>query len=385
MRTLSAENIIYLTKVRQSLHQQPEISGEEMHTAAKIVWELTQAGADQIWENLGGYGVAAAFCGKEPGPTILFRCELDALPIAEKSTLSYCSEIEGKGHLCGHDGHMCIVLGVALGLVVRPRHGRVILLFQPAEETGFGAKAVINDPRWPEIRPDYAFAYHNVPGRPLAEIGLHTGPATCASCGMQIIFHGKSSHAAAPEDGVSPGSAMAELMLAIPKLGSGSISDADFSLSTLTHARLGMPTFGVAPGEGELRVTLRSKTNERMDDMITKVQRMLDAIKPPLEIEVLWHDVFPASTNSSDATNIARNAAGARKLSIHEMQNPMKWSEDFGHIGLDGANATMLFLGAGIHQPQLHNPDYDFPDELLAVGAELLLEIIDKTLGFEDS
>ncbi|SIT02285.1 amidohydrolase [Neptunomonas antarctica] len=384
MRTLSAENITYLTKVRQSLHQQPEISGEEMHTAAKIVRELTQAGADQVWENLGGYGVAAAFCGKEPGPTILFRCELDALPIAEKSTLSYCSEVEGKGHLCGHDGHMCIVLGVALGLVVRPRHGRVILLFQPAEETGFGAKAVINDPRWPEIRPDYAFAYHNVPGRPLAEIGLHTGPATCASCGMQIIFHGKSSHAAAPEDGISPGSVMAELMLAIPKLGSGSISDPDFSLSTLTHARLGMPTFGVAPGEGELRVTLRSKTNERMDDMITKVQRMLDAIKSPLEIEVFWHDVFPASTNSSDATSIARNAAGARKLNIHEMQNPMKWSEDFGHIGLDGANATMLFLGAGIHQPQLHNPDYDFPDELLAVGAELLLEIIDKTLGFED-
>ena len=177
MRTLSAHNISYLTQVRQSLHQRPEISGEEKHTAARIVQELTQAGADQIWENLGGYGVAAAFSGTEPGPTILFRCELDALPIPEISTLSYCSEIEGKGHLCGHDGHMCIVLGVALGLANRPTKGRVILLFQPAEETGFGAQAVVNDPRWPEIRPDYAFAYHNVPGRPLAEIGVHGGPA----------------------------------------------------------------------------------------------------------------------------------------------------------------------------------------------------------------
>lgn len=383
MRTLTAENVTYLTTVRQSLHQWPEISGEEKHTAERIVQELKQAGADQIWENLGGYGVAAAFCGATPGPTILFRCELDALPITEKSTLSYCSEIEGKGHLCGHDGHMCIVLGVALGLVERPTHGRVILLFQPAEETGFGAKAVINDPRWPEIRPDYAYAYHNVPGRPLAEVGLHTGPATCASRGMQIIFHGKSSHAAAPEDGVSPGEAMAELMLKIQTLGSGSISDADFGLSTLTHARLGEPTFGVAPGEGELRVTLRSMTNERMDEMITKAQAMLEEIQPPLEVEIFWHDVFPAATNSENATDIARSAAGERNLNIHEMQHPMKWSEDFGRIGLDGANATMLFLGAGINQPQLHNPDYDFPDELLVVGAELLLEIIDKTLAFK--
>ena len=381
MRTLSAENITYLTEVRQALHQRPEISGEEKQTAARIIQELKQAGADQIWENLGGYGVAAAFRGAQPGPTVLFRCELDALPITEQSTLSYCSEIDGKAHLCGHDGHMCIVLGVALGLVERPTHGRVILLFQPAEETGFGAQAVINDPRWPEIRPDYAFAYHNVPGRPLAEIGVHVGTATCASRGMQIIFHGKSSHAAAPEDGVSPAAAMADLMLKIPRLGSGNITDADFSLSTLTHARLGRPTFGVAPGEGELRVTLRSRTNERMDEMIATIQAMLDEIASPLKTEIFWHDVFPAATNSLDATDIAKNAASARKLDIHEMQNPMKWSEDFGHIGLDGASATMLFLGAGIDQPQLHNPDYDFPDALLVVGAELLLEIVDKTLG----
>lgn len=383
MRTLSTKSVAYLTSVRRSLHQRPEISGEEKHTAARIVQELSQAGADQIWQNLGGYGVAAAFCGENPGPTVLFRCELDALPIAEKTNLAYTSEIEGKGHLCGHDGHMCMVLGVALGLAQRPTHGRVILLFQPAEETGFGAKAVIDDIRWPEIRPDYAFAFHNVPGRPLGEIGLHTGPATCASRGMQIIFHGKSSHAAAPEDGVSPAAEMASLMLKIPMLGAGTIADADFSLSTLTHVRLGEPTFGVAPGAGELRVTLRSKTNDRMHDMMAKIQAMLDEIMPPLEVEVFWHDVFPAATNSVEATNIARNAADIRKLNTHEMQHPMKWSEDFGHLGLDGANATMLFLGSGIHQPQLHNPDYDFPDELLPVGTELLLEIVHKTLDFE--
>lgn len=381
MRTLSSVQVAYLTKVRQSLHQHPELSGEEKLTAAKVVQELTRAGADQIWENLGGHGVAAAFSGALPGPTILIRCELDALPITEKSTLPYCSAVKGKGHLCGHDGHMSIVLGVALGLAERPAYGRIILLFQPAEETGFGAQAVISDPRWQEIRPDYAFAYHNVPGRPLAEIGVNVGTATCASRGMQILFHGKSSHAAAPEDGVSPAEAVAKLMLEIPTLSVGTIADSDYGLSTLTHARLGMPTFGVAPGEAEIRVTLRSKTNDRMDEMITSIKSMLNEITSPLETEVFWHDVFPAGTNSLDATDIARKAAKARKLDIYEMPSPMSWSEDFGHIGLNGANSTMLFLGAGVDQPQLHNPDYDFPDELIVVGAELLLEIIDTTLA----
>ena len=328
-----------------------------------------------------GHGVAAEFCGAISGPTVLIRCELDGLPITEESTLSYRSEVEGKGHLCGHDGHMCMVIGVALGLSKRPARGRVILLFQPAEETGFGAQAVVDDPRWSELRPDYAFAYHNVPGRPLGEIGLRVGPCNCASRGMQIILHGKSSHAAAPEDGISPSVAMAHLMQQLPALGSGSISDTDFGLCTLTHVRLGEPTFGIAPGEGELRVTLRSMTDGRMKSMIDEAQTILERIDGQLEIDVSWHDVFSTVVNDVEATNIARKAARAEALSIHEMDHPMRWSEDFGHFGLDGAQTTMLFLGAGETQPQLHNPDYDFPDALLPIGAELFLGIIEHILS----
>ncbi|EAR08157.1 amidohydrolase family protein [Reinekea sp. MED297] len=371
----------YLTDVRHALHQHPEISGEEEQTAKRIVQELTNAGADRIWQGLGGYGVAAEFKSDQPGPTLLFRCELDALPITEKSELAYRSACHGKGHLCGHDGHMSIVLGVALGLAQRPSHGRVILLFQPAEETGAGAQAVISDPRWPDIRPDYAFAYHNAPGRPLGEVGISDGTATCASRGMQINFHGKSSHAAKPEDGVSPGSAMADLMQTIPTLSSGSINDDDYGLCTLTYANLGRPTFGVAPGEGELRVTLRSKTDDRMNEMISTIQGLIDEVDPVITTEVHWHDVFPAGTNQVQSTDISRVAVKKRQLTLYDMPNPMSWSEDFGHFSLDGANATMLFLGAGTDQPQLHNPDYDFPDELIGIGAELLLEIIDTTLA----
>ena len=204
MPVLSHDQLSYLTALRHALHRRPEVSGDEAETADRIADELTNLGADRIWRGLGGHGVAAEFTGASDGPTVLLRCELDGLPIREISDLPYRSEVEGKGHLCGHDGHMVSILGVAMHLARRPACGRVILLFQPAEETGAGAQAVIDDPRWAEIKPDYAFAYHNLPGRPLGEIGLRAGPGNCASRGMQILLEGKSSHAAAPQDGLSP-------------------------------------------------------------------------------------------------------------------------------------------------------------------------------------
>lgn len=384
MNRLSDEHLTYLTSLRHELHRRPEISGDEAQTAARIVRELEKTDANRIWQKLGGYGVAAEFRANVEGPTVLFRCELDALPITEVSDLAYRSEIKGKGHLCGHDGHMCMVLGIALGLVKRPKFGRVILLFQPAEETGYGAQAIMDDPSWSEIRPDYAFAYHNVPGRPLGEIGLRAGPANCASRGMQILLEGKSSHAAAPEDGRSPAAAMAELMQKLPELGSGNISDNKFGLSTLTHAKLGEPTFGIAPGQGEVRVTLRSMTDVRMNELVDDALKLVSDIGAPLKVDVFWKDVFLAVENSSEATGIARDAAHAVGLQIHEMAHPMRWSEDFGRFGCGGTQAAMIFLGSGISQPQLHNPDFDFPDALLPVGTNLFLKITDQILGCED-
>lgn len=381
MTALNPKQIDYLTQLRHALHEQPEISGQEKQTAARIVEELNHAGADNIWQNLGGHGVAAEFRGAKDGPTVLIRCELDGLPITEESELSYKSQIDGKGHLCGHDGHMCMTLGVALGLAQRPACGRVILLFQPAEETGFGAQAVIDDPRWTEIRPDYAFAYHNVPGRPLGEIGLITGTANCASRGMQILLHGKSSHAAAPQDGVSPGEAIAQLIQKVPSLGSGNLTDDDYGLSTLTHVHLGEPTFGIAPADGEIRFTLRCINDTRMENMIDQAQAILSEADRRLEKKVNWHDIFLAAVNDDEATKIARIGAQNVNANIYEMNHPMAWSEDFGRFGLDGAKASMLFLGAGEQQPQLHNPDYDFPDALLPIGATVLLSIIEHILS----
>lgn len=367
--------------LRHDLHRSPEISGNEIATSQRISTALQALGADRIWQGLGGHGVAAEFKGAAPGLTVLLRCELDGLPIRELSDLPYKSLIDGKGHLCGHDGHMVSMLGVGMWLKMRPATGRVILLFQPAEETGAGAKAVVEDNRWLEIRPDFAFAYHNVPGRPLGEIGLRSGPGNCASRGMQILFEGKSSHAAVPEDGLSPAPAMATLMTALPRLGGGKIGEDTFALSTLTHAYLGEPTFGIAPAEGELRVTLRTMSNTRMETLIADALAEVERSKGALRVAVQWHDIFPSVVNDADATAIARDVAQKLGHAINEMPLPMRWSEDFGHIGDDGPKATMLYIGSGETQPQLHNPDYDFPDALLPVVIEQFCGIVGSLLG----
>jgi amidohydrolase len=377
----SDQQIQSLIKLRHWLHRYPEISGEEAKTAEKIVQCLTDLGADRIWRNLGGHGVAAEFSGAQAGPTVLLRCELDGLPIEEICDLPYRSEIEGKGHLCGHDGHMVSLLGVGAALAKRPALGRVILLFQPAEETGAGAAAVIADPRWSEMRPDWAFAYHNVPGRPLGEIGLCPGPGNCASRGMQILFEGKSSHAAAPEDGLSPASAMAELMVALPALRQGTIAEEGFALTTVTHALLGEPTFGIAPAHGELRVTLRTMTNARMDALIDQARALVETSSGPLKTQIHWHDVFRSVVNDAQACATARSAAQQQGHRVFDMPTPMRWSEDFGRFGDDGAKAAMLYIGSGKDMPQLHNPDYDFPDALLPVAINQFCAIVDSLLG----
>lgn len=381
MAVLTREQITALVDLRHALHRRPELSGDESETANRMAKELTALGADRIWSDLGGHGVAAEFKGAQDGPTVLLRCELDGLPIHEVSDISYRSETDGKGHLCGHDGHMASMLGVAMGLAQRPARGRVILLFQPAEETGAGAKAVIDDKRWPELRPDFAFAYHNVPGRQLGEIGLRPGPGNCASRGMQILLEGKSSHAAAPEDGLSPSVAMAALMQALPELSSGTIGSKTFALSTLTHAKLGEPTYGIAPGHGELRVTLRCMTDERMEALVSDAKALVATHTADLAIKVLWHDIFLSVTNDGEATDIAGRVAARQGHVRHDMPTPMRWSEDFGRYGGDGAKATLLYIGAGETHPQLHNPDYDFPDALIPLVTDLFSGIIADILG----
>ncbi|MVA81174.1 amidohydrolase [Agrobacterium vitis] len=380
---LSPTDLHALTAIRQELHRYPEVSGEEQETARRIVETLTPLHPDRILTGLGGHGVAAVFSGAAPGPTLLFRSELDALPITEKTGLSYGSTIPGKGHLCGHDGHSTILLALALALSRQPpATGRVVLLFQPAEENGAGAAAVLADPRFAEIAPDLAFSLHNLPGIPLGHVALKAGPVNCASRGLKIMLTGKTAHASQPETGLSPMQAISSLMPALTALSHGAPPATDFRLATVTHTKLGEPAFGIAPGDGEIWVTLRTLTDEGMDGLCSQAEALAQATAAQhgLGLTLTYHDIFLHCANAPEAVAALTTALDAEGITHDARALPMRASEDFGRFRTTSP-AAMFFLGAGETHPALHNPDYDFPDALIEVGARVFMRVVRGRLG----
>ncbi|MCG7394293.1 amidohydrolase [Microvirga sp. ACRRW] len=380
---LTNQDVVELTEWRRALHRHPEISGEEAWTAQTAQALLASSGADRIVGGLGGHGVAGIFEGREPGSTVMFRAELDALPIEEISQAPHRSSIPGKAHLCGHDGHMAILAALARGLSrQRPQRGRAILLFQPAEETGAGAAAVVADPKFREIAPDFVFALHNLPGMKFGKVALIEGPVSCASRGMRIVLTGKTAHASMPETGLSPMNSLAHLMPALTGLGSGGPMDQSFAMVTVTHARIGEPAFGIAPAHGEIWATLRTLTDAGMDGLVAKAERLArDAAHASgLSVEISYNDIFCHCENAPEAVAHLRHALDAEGVPHDRGDLPMRPSEDFGHLGAN-APAAMFFLGAGEHHAALHNPDYDFPDDLIGIGARVFMRTLRDLLG----
>ncbi|MEF2073092.1 amidohydrolase [Consotaella aegiceratis] len=379
---LDHDDLAELTAWRHALHQRPDLSGEEEATARAVESFLAPTGPDRLLKDLGGHGLAAIYNGVESGPTVMLRAELDALPIHEIGDAPYRSQTDGKGHLCGHDGHMAILAGVARELARRrPGQGRVVLLFQPAEETGAGAAAVLTDPRFAEIAPDYAFALHNLPGLPLGEVALKDGPVNCASRGLRVDLSGRTAHASMPETGRSPMAAVAHLMPALTGLGVGGTLSDDFALVTVTHAVMGEPCFGVAPGHAEIWATLRTMRDARMSPLVETAEWVTRHLAETngLDWSVSYHDVFRHCENDPDAVGHLRGALDAVGVP-HKPGEPMRASEDFGRFR-DVAKTAMLFLGAGTDHPSLHNPDYDFPDALIPVGARIFERVVRDLLG----
>jgi len=378
-RTASAE----LVSLRQELHRRPELSGEEGETAIRIAAELERYRPDEIFMGLGTHGVAAVYDSGVEGPTVLFRCELDGLPITEISSFGWRSEIDGKGHLCGHDGHMAIMCGLAVQLAGnRPARGRVVLLFQPAEETGAGAADVIGDPRFERIRPDFAFALHNLPGLPLGSVGVRSGPFTFASEGLAIRLSGRTSHAAQPEAGLSPAAVMGRLMEALPALPEALGQTSGHSLVTLSHARLGEAAFGIAPGEADIWVTIRAIDDRLQAELMVEAEKLARRLAEAggLGVEFTRHENFAAGHNDEEAVARIDAAATALGASRVEVGDPFRWSEDFGRFG--GVAKTGLFvLGSGEDHPRLHNPDFDFPDELIGPGIAMFESIMRDICG----
>ncbi|MDP5216504.1 amidohydrolase [Ruegeria sp. 2205SS24-7] len=380
---LTNSDLVALTAFRRDLHRHPEVSGEEVETALTVTAALEALTPTRIVTGLGGYGVAAVFDSGTPGDTVLFRAELDALPIEELSGVPWSSQVPGKGHLCGHDGHMTMLLGLGRLLSRKPvARGRVVLMFQPAEEDGSGARAVVADPGFESLRPNWAFAIHNEPGRPFGYVSTRAGLINCASQGLKITLTGRTAHAAEPEEGVSPGRAIAHLVPALEALGQGGNLDDGFRLVTLTHLRMGEPVFGIAPGEGVIHATLRTTRDDMMAELVASAQALARAAaeEAGLTVQFEVQDEFAASINDAEATAVAVRAMEAINVPHGDTGLPMRASEDFGVFGW-GAKAAMLCLGPGEDHPVLHSPGYDFPDDLIPLGTAIFERIARDLLG----
>ena len=372
-----------LVAIRKYLHAHPEVSGRETRTAAYILEVLKQLNPDQLFDAIGGNGVIAIFDSGKEGPVLLFRAELDALPIEEENKFIHKSLIDGVSHKCGHDGHMTILLGLAQRLAEqRPAKGKVVCLFQPAEETGEGALAVIKDPQFGQLKVDYAFAIHNLPGYPLGSIVLKEGPITASVKSLIIKLKGKVAHAAEPENGINPAFTIAALIKYTQKLSEPEIMEDEFFLITPIYMELGERSYGVAAGYGELHLTLRAWTEKVMEKKVNKLMNKLDkmAHKAHIHIDVSWIEEFVANTNHPEAIGQVRNACQQLNYPIQSRRIPLKWGEDFGAF-TQSIPGAFIGLGAGERHSALHNPYYDFPDELIPIGVNLYHQIIQDLLG----
>lgn len=373
--SLTHQDIADLVAFRRELHRFPELSNEEEGTARRVTEFLSDTGPTEILQHLGGHGLALIFDGTQPGPTLLFRSELDALPIQEIADRPHRSTVPGTAHMCGHDGHTAVLAALARQFGrMPPARGRVVLLFQPAEETGNGAADVVGDPRYEIIRPDFAFSLHNLPGIPFGQVRLKAGVVNCASRGLRILLEGKTAHASMPETGVSPMRALCELMPVLSGLSRGTVDDPAFSLVTVTHATMGEPVFAIAPGHAVLHATLRTQADAGMDALCSAAEALVQRIcdENGLTYEMHYRDIYVASVNAPEAVEVLRIALDQEGISHDATQLPMRASEDFGLFGYD-ARSAMLFLGAGVDVPALHNPDYDFPDGLIEIGSRIFM------------
>jgi len=380
MRFIDKKLIKELVRVRRYFHRFPELSGEEANTSVHIEEYLNQLHPLKILTGIGGFGVAAVFKGERKGRSVMLRCDMDALPINESNDFLHKSKINNISHKCGHDGHIAILLGVASLLSkYKIQEGEVILLFQPAEETGAGALKVIQDPAYKELIPDLAFALHNIPGYPVNSVIVKDDCFNAASAGMEVQFFGKTSHAAEPETGNNPALAVALIIRELYKLNR---SYGNGTFLTIIHVDIGEISYGTLPGKAVMRCTLRSDENEMMRKLAAEAENIVTNISLDhnLTNEIRIVEEFPALMNDKDCVQTVMEAAVNSGMEVIGMEKPLPWSEDFSQFLLN-IPGCLFGLGAGKNLPKLHSPDYDFPDRLIEGGIKVFINIINNING----
>ncbi|GAB3998777.1 amidohydrolase [Spirosoma daeguense] len=374
---MAIESMTDFIQFRQELHRFPERSGQEFQTRERIKNVVRQFNPIRI-DDIAETGLLLQYGDDVAGPVTLLRADMDALPILETNTFAYKSANPGVSHKCGHDGHTTILVRLASLLAQKSDlKGRVYLLFQPAEETGQGAQAVLNDPVFATLRPNQAFALHNLPGFPKGAIICKAGSFTASVQSLIVTFRGKTSHAAEPENGINPAYAMAEFLLRSQQFELPDTKSEKFVLITPVHSVLGQKDYGTSAGYGEVHLTLRTWTAQRMDALVNDLMALLSDIcqQSNIETETAFTEVFYANENHPEAVAQIQQATSKLGYDYIETQAPFKFGEDFG-LFTQKFPGAMFGIGAGENTPALHNDDYDFDDTLIEPAAQFFLELL---------
>ncbi len=372
-----------LTAFRRDLHAHPERSGDEHATHDRIAEFIREyAPGARLTERIGATGLAAVVNPDLPAPTLIYRADTDALPIHEHTRSPHASSHDGVMHACGHDGHTAIGAGLAAHFAAfPPRDKRLVFLFQPAEEIGTGASAVLSDPRFTQLVPDpattRALAIHNLPGFPLGQLVIKPGPMCPASMGLRLVLTGTGGHSSQPHLARSPIPVAAELVRTLTELPKRmELQDA---LITATFIGSGLDfNFGITPQQATLCVTLRAIRDPQLDAMLDRGVEFARQIaqRAGVRVEHTTYERFPATINDRDLAARVHAIALDAGLDAITLDTPMPWSEDFGRFG-DDYPSMLLGLGAGATQPHLHASDYDYPDALTPAALDALIAVIE--------
>ncbi len=360
--------------LRHELHQHPELSGQEVWTKARLIDFLKQHTHVAIVDK-GDY-FYAIYEGEKPA--IAFRADYDALPIEDNITADYRSKIVGVGHKCGHDGHAATLCGLVMEVErIKPKR-QVVFLFQPAEETGEGAK--ICQSIFEEQEISEFFAYHNYPTEPYKTVSVMPGTICLTSKGLSLYFEGKTSHASQPEAGINPAFTIAKVIAEIERITNDLTLFNNFVRCTIVEVSVGEKAFGVSAGRGVLRLTIRAY--EESD--LAKLEQILVTYAENLSTQVGIHfsydeqDYFPATVNHQIAVDKLWRACNKKNQPIRELPEFFRSSEDYGYY-LQKVPGAMFFIGDGEEYPKLHTVEFDFPDELIKVGVDVFSALIMET------
>ncbi|MEM7509172.1 MAG: M20 aminoacylase family protein [Pseudomonadota bacterium] len=380
---------------RRDLHQHPEVGYELPRTSKFVADKLKEFGLEKVETGLGQSGVVGMLRGNQgrrhAGGSIMIRADMDALPMQEESGVKHASKTPGKFHGCGHDGHTACLLGAAKHLAAtRNFKGTVYFCFQPAEEGGAGAKAMMDDGLFEKYPVDAVYGAHNWPSMPVGFMGCSEGKMLAASQEFYVTLTGKGGHAARPHEAHDPVVAGSELVLALQSIVSRNTDPIETAVLSVTQFQAGTTT-NVIPNSAKLAGTMRSFSNVTMKKMIAEVRRKAKAVGAAhqVTVEVTLDDKpYPALINSKRE---ARFAAGVMKDLLGEQHcvinpPPAMGSEDFAYYLIKDARTgrktpgCFVTFGNGVQGPMLHNPKYDFNDEAIPHMVAFWSRLTEKAL-----